>query len=148
MNQIKKPPIKHEESKLQQACVQWFRYQYPNEIIFAIPNARKVPIHIGKILKREGILSGVPDLQIPTSTSEYNGLFIEMKYGNNSTSPDQKKVIAKLRKNGYKVEVCYTLEDFINAVESYFGIISEKTTFNEIEKDILNNSPDSLIGLL
>jgi hypothetical protein len=56
------------------------------------------------------------------------------------------------RNNGYKVEVCYTLEEFINAVESYFGIISEKpkngTTFNEIEKDILNISPDSLIGLL
>jgi hypothetical protein len=45
-----------------------------------------------------------------------------MKYGKNSTSPDQKKVIAKLQKNGYKVEVCYTLEEFINAVQTYFGI--------------------------
>lgn len=93
--------------------------QYPNTIIAAIPNGGKRSAITASILKDEGVLAGMPDLIIPCARKGYNGLFIEMKYGKNRLSANQVEVIEKLKQEGYKVEVCYTFDEFVKVCNEY-----------------------------
>ena len=85
----KKPlpcPSEHQE---QVAFVQWFRLQFPKVLIFAIPNGGQRNKIVAAKLKREGTISGVPDLYSP-----YFNLWIEMKrVKGGSLSKNQKEVI-------------------------------------------------------
>lgn len=56
-------------SRLQSACVKWFRYQHSDikDLLFAIPNGiplanQNIRTKIYKKLKEEGLQPGVPDL--------------------------------------------------------------------------------------
>ena len=89
------------ESKLQQACVRWFRYQYPGILIFAIPNGGQRNKVTASILKAEGVLAGVPDLFIATPNGTHSGLFIEMKFGSNKPTLLQHQTMGKLLNSGY-----------------------------------------------
>ena len=113
--------MKTHESDLQIVCVKWFRLQYPNAIIAAIPNGGKRNAITASILKDEGVLAGMPDLIIPCARKGYNGLFIEMKYGKNRLSPSQIEVMIKLRKEGYLTAVCYTFDEFVELCNEYLG---------------------------
>lgn len=111
------------ESRLQQACVRWFKYQYPTHLIYAIPNGgNRGRIEAG-ILIGEGVLPGIPDLCIPVPKSIYHGLYIEMKDGKNgSLSDKQKDIIPRLKAYGYDVAVCRSLEQFMDTVNEYMKL--------------------------
>lgn len=115
--------MKNLEDHLQACCVQWFRAQYPQKIIMAIPNGGKRHIGTAMRLKKTGVLSGCPDLLIPHASNGFHGFFIEMKApGKRSkTSPAQKTVIAKLLEEGYLVEVIDDFKDFVDAVKGYMS---------------------------
>lgn len=110
---------RHLESKLQQACIRWFKLQYPKETIFAIPNGGKRNALEAKIMKGEGVLAGVSDLFVMKPSKNYCGLFIEMKTGKNKLSVNQKEFLKKAQDQGYKTAVCYSLEDFMQEVNNY-----------------------------
>ncbi len=114
--------MKHLESNLQKMCVRWFRLQYPDKLIFAIPNGGARNQITGAILKAEGVLAGVPDLFIAAKSfyGEYHGLFIEMKSEKGRLTDSQKEVGNKLSKAGYKVEVCFDIEQYAKIVNGYF----------------------------
>lgn len=111
--------MKDYEHQLQVNCVNWFRYQYPNVLIMAIPNGGNRNLITAMKLKAEGVVSGVPDLFIPVSNGKYHGMFIEMKYGKNKPSENQIKIMDILLKNGYECKVIYTIEKFIEEVNKY-----------------------------
>lgn len=111
--------MKNEESKLQIECVKWFGLQYPKHIIAAIPNGGKRSKITAGIMKQEGVLKGMPDLIVPHPNGTYCGLFIEMKYGKNKASKEQKELISKLTENGYKVEICYSIDEFMKVCNEY-----------------------------
>ncbi len=113
--------MKHLESKLQAECVRWFRYQYPHQLIFAIPNGGQRHVLVAARMKAEGVLAGVPDLFIPIPSGTYAGMFIEMKYGNGKPTESQVNIMQKLRDNNYKVIVCNSFEMFEYEVGHYFG---------------------------
>lgn len=76
-------PTEHEE---QREFVAWFRRQYPDVRIFAIPNGGARSQREGGRLKLEGVSPGVPDLYIPQWK-----VWIEMKrQKGGSLSADQK----------------------------------------------------------
>lgn len=112
--------MKQLEHNLQVACVTWFRLQYPDILIYAIPNGGQRNAATGAILKREGVLAGVPDLHIPYSNGFFNSLYIELKVGNNKPSKRQKEVINRLISHNNRVEVVYSIDEFIKIVETYF----------------------------
>lgn len=96
-------PSEHEE---QVRLVHWFKKQYPNVGIFAIPNGG----HRNKVtaykMKMEGQSKGVPDLFIP----EWK-LFIEMKRQKGGRlSPEQKEWLNYLESVGYETQVCNGFE--------------------------------------
>lgn len=76
-------PTEHEE---QREFVAWFRRQYPDVRIFAIPNGGSRSQREGGRFKLEGVSAGVPDLYIPAWRA-----WLEMKrQKGGSLSPEQK----------------------------------------------------------
>ena len=111
--------MKHLESDLQIACVKWFRLQYGNKLLFAIPNGEKRNVITATILKRQGVLSGIPDLFLAEPNKIYSGLFIEMKSDKGKLTRNQTDMIFMLKQNNYDVAVCNSFESFKGAVEDY-----------------------------
>ena len=109
------------EHELQSYCVQWFRLKYPNELMFAVPNGGLRNIKVASKLKKEGCTPGIPDLFLAKSCKDYSGLFIEMKYNKNTTTPIQKNIHKQLSENNYVVAVCWTYDAFIKVVELYMS---------------------------
>ena len=114
--------MKTEEHNLQKACITWFRLQFPNYIIFAIPNGAKRTARQGRYYKEEGLTAGVPDLMIAEPRGQFAGLFVEMKVKPNRPSKEQKEILKRLEDAGYKVSVCYSFEDFEQVVAYYLGL--------------------------
>ena len=111
-----------QEHHLQVACVQWFRMQYPQQLIYAIPNGGQRNAIVAAKLKAEGVTAGIPDLHIPTARNGYHSLYIEMKNGKKGRlSEHQKSTIQWLQDAGHKVAVCRNIQEFINEVNNYLS---------------------------
>jgi len=119
---MKLKPTEHQE---QTAVLQWAEYyaaKWPElKLLFAIPNGGARHVITAKKLKAEGVKAGVPDLFLPAARGNYHGLFIEMKVRPNKPSIRQSVWIAALGEQGYKVEICYSAEEGIEALRLYLG---------------------------
>lgn len=113
--------MKNLEHRLQCECVKWVRMQHRNVLIFAIPNGGARTALTGAMLKAEGVVAGVPDLFIAHPTPKYSGLFVEMKIKPNKPSNAQVDAMDRLRNVGYKVEVCYSFDEFVRCVTDYLN---------------------------
>ncbi|MDR1199828.1 MAG: VRR-NUC domain-containing protein [Prevotellaceae bacterium] len=111
--------MNNKEHNIQVACVNWFRYQYPKHIIYAVPNGGQRNCIVAAKLKAEGVLAGIPDLHIPEPHNNYHGLYVEMKTDRNKLTKKQISMIEKLRNKGYKCEVCYSFDEFVNVINDY-----------------------------
>ena len=107
--------MKHQESSLQTQCVNWFRYQYPHLVIYAVPNGGSRNVREAQRLKSEGVLAGVADLTILLPQGK--SLYIEMKVKGNRQTPNQKEFQQKAEALGHKYYVCYSFEEFEKAVK-------------------------------
>lgn len=113
--------MKNHESNLQIACVKWFKMQYPQYLynFWATPNGGQRNRVTAIFLKKEGVLAGVADLQLAVPNKDYNGFFIEMKYGKGKQTESQKLFQEAVEKQGYKYMVIRDLETFISEVRKY-----------------------------
>lgn len=120
---IKLPKLpKISEEKLQEQCVHWFRMQFRNKIIFAIPNGGKRSAFEAYRMKKGGVLAGVPDLCVPHKTLfGQSALYIELKVKPNKPTPIQLELMDKLFKAGNMVEVVYDFETFVNVITKYIS---------------------------
>ena len=114
--------VKISEHQLQCQFIKWFRAQYPQYAmrLFAIPNANKRTPAQAAYLKAEGLLPGCWDLFLCIPKGEYGGMFIETKVGKNGLTEFQKDFRAS-NTFEYAFSVCKTLEQFIEAVTTYFN---------------------------
>jgi len=97
--------------------------------VFAIPNGGKRHPATAVKMKAEGVKSGVWDVFVPRfRDSSYVddhscGLFIEMKFGKNGLTDNQKIFRESLEYDfGFAFSVCYTAEEAIRAIGEYLGI--------------------------
>lgn len=105
----------YQESQLQQMCVRYFRYVYPQYLIYAVPNGgTRNPIE-AKRLKAEGVLAGVADLTILLPQGK--SIYIEMKVKGNRQTDNQKEFQQKAEALGYKYYVCYSFDEFKAIIE-------------------------------
>ena len=111
--------MKHEESKIQQNCVRYFRYQYPDYILFAVPNGGKRGRTESAIMKGEGVLAGVADLFFAMPSKTFHGLFIEIKTEKGKQSAHQKYFETRAIMSGYDYKICRSLDEFIKTVNDY-----------------------------
>lgn len=127
----RKKSVQHEQ-ELQIKCMNFTRERYPDELIFHIPNGRKRNKIDGGILKKMGVLAGVPDIFVAKQSKclKYNGFFIELKAKRlnkngkivrNYPDDNQRKIIARLRELGYKAEVIDSFEDYTRELREYLG---------------------------
>ena len=106
------------ESQEQIGFVTWFRYKFPDVLLFHIPNGSFRTIVTAQRLKHDGVVPGVPDLMVPAWH-----LFIEMKRKEGGViSPEQKKTIDYLTRVGYTVIVGYGAEDASRKVLEFLKI--------------------------
>ena len=109
----------HIESKIQQSCVTWFRHQYPDYILFAIPNGGKRGKIEASIMKGEGVLAGVADLFFAMPSGVSHGLFIEIKTEKGRQSNSQKIFEEKALMIGYDYKICRSMDEFIIVINDY-----------------------------
>ncbi len=89
------------------------------QLLFAIPNGGQRHPAVARKLRDEGLKPGVPDLCLPVARGNYHGLFIEMKVGKNKPTANQAQWISELRRQGYRVEVCYGYDEAMVMIENY-----------------------------
>jgi len=115
--------MRHNESKLQQCCVRWFRLQYPALALnlFAVPNGgARNPIE-GAIMNGEGVTAGVADLLLLFASKQHHGLCIEMKTPKGRQQPTQKRWQHAVENAGYKYVICRSFEDFMQQINQYLN---------------------------
>lgn len=114
--------MKYEESASQMAVVEYCRIKgYPYNCLYAIENEGKRTAQSGVRAKAMGKMAGIPDLCLPVMRSNYGALYIEMKAPKGRVSAAQVDAIAMLRKEGYRVEVCYSHTEAIATIEWYIS---------------------------
>jgi hypothetical protein len=141
-------PSEHDEQKrLVQALSLALRDNPARGLLFAIPNGGLRNRIVARRLKEEGVKPGVPDLFLPVPAGGYHGLFIEMKrrpYRAKGKihrfypSKEQKKFIARLQEQGYRVEVCEGWERAVEAVEGYLRSELDVTGCDTTRQDMIN----------
>lgn len=90
--------------------------------IFAVPNGgSRHPAVAGK-LKAEGVKRGVSDICIPIARQGFHGAFIEMKFGKNKLTPEQKAFHQFLQDGGYLTGVAYTSYEAQKVIEGYLEV--------------------------
>ena len=119
----------NEHSRLQAACIKYFRYQYSDikDLLFSIPNGiplanQNVRTKIYKKLKEEGLQPGVPDLFLAVGNSIYNGMFIEIKSKTDRLRKKQVDMIRALEQQNYKCVVVRSLDEFMEVIKEYLSI--------------------------
>jgi len=110
--------MKDTEHIHQVTFVNWFRANFEEYLIFAIPNGELRAISIAQRLKAEGVTSGVPDLccLLP----EGQALWVEMKKAKGGkVSKEQKAIHEKMRKLGHIVTVCNGYEEAMQFLKEF-----------------------------
>jgi VRR-NUC domain len=125
---------KHSESLLQQACVKWYRfYSKLPYMLIAIKNGSKLGgkrsangfLIEAAIAKKEGVTAGVADLMLLYKNSQHGALFIEMKFGKNKQSPEQKNFQKYCDAHSYAYVVCYAIDEFMDTVKNYVNNVKK-----------------------
>lgn len=91
-------------------------------MLFAVPNAKKVPVWVGARYKREGVRPGVADLLLAWPASGRHGLFLEFKSATGRQSDEQKDWEAKSRAAGYGYALVRSAEEAWVIVSKYLGL--------------------------
>ncbi len=116
--------MRHIESHLQSACLRWARMQFPicRELLFSVPNGAHLSMIQARILKGEGMTSGVADMLLlhPSADGNFCGLAIEFKTEKGRQSQRQKEWQRALEKAGcYRYEIVRNFEDFRKLINGY-----------------------------
>lgn len=99
----------------------WTRYRPELRWMFAIPNGGyRTKATAGKMVA-EGVKRGVPDLMLPLPTDKFHGLFIEMKFGKNKMTPEQKEFFDYATQQGYCCRVAYSADEAMKIIDEYLG---------------------------
>lgn len=121
----KQQPKKHgdEEHRIQCACVRWFRIAHKPlaGLLYAVPNGGKRDRISAAIMKQEGVLAGVSDLNLDVPSGKHHGLRIEMKTKKGRQQLTQQRFQHDVERQGYKYVICRSLEEFVSIIDNYLS---------------------------
>lgn len=117
--------MKQSESQLQRAVA---RVLDASGLLWChVPNGGQRHPAVAKKLKAEGVKRGVPDVLVfevcrgsASDLSFCDGLALELKVGRNKPTAAQVEWHERLRKNGWRVEVCYTLDEVLGILRECY----------------------------
>lgn len=114
------------EDTEQITVIQWAQYQtgaHPElKLLHHCPNGGSRNKAEAVKLKQMGVVAGIPDLCLPVPKGIYNGLYIEMKYGNGRLEKSQKNMLKELAAAGHYCTVCYGAEEAIEVLKEYCNL--------------------------
>ena len=113
------------EDNLQKAVIRYLRLQYPDKLFFHVPNGGKRNLLEAAKFKAMGVLPGVSDILIMEPNNYYGGLCIELKVDKNKPTLSQMSFLKKAEQRGWLTAVCYTLNDAMDKIDSYFALSRE-----------------------
>lgn len=116
--------MRHNEARIQQACVEWFNLQYLRYqgLLFSSLNGVHTSAAQARTAKAEGMVAGVADLQLCIPRQGYHGLFIELKNGKTGRqSEHQKEWQQKVEAQGYRYTIIRSFDEFRNEIENYLN---------------------------
>lgn len=105
----------HAEDEIQSAVVAWVRTVAPDVLIFAVPNGGFRTKPEAAILKRMGVVAGIPDLC--GVTADGRPFFLEVKEPEGCLSKAQGDLAGWLMAHGVLFKVVRSIDD----VRSAFG---------------------------
>jgi hypothetical protein len=88
-------------------------------LLHAIPNGDWRGWGTGKKLKAQGVIPGIPDLNLPVARSGFHGLYIELKKARGSVKADQWEIMEALHRQGHCVRLCNNLEVTLRIIRDY-----------------------------
>ncbi|MBP3701710.1 MAG: VRR-NUC domain-containing protein [Lachnospiraceae bacterium] len=96
----------------------WEHYEPALGLLYHVPNEGKR--QNGAVLKAMGLRSGVPDVVLPwPGVDNTHGLYIELKYGDNTPTIAQRKYMELLRAAGYRAAVAYSAEEAKDIIRAH-----------------------------
>jgi hypothetical protein len=94
--------------------------KYPDlRYIHSTLNGVKLSIGLASKAKAQGNVSGVWDIIFLKKSRGFNGLMIEMKFGKNGLSKNQKEFKKFYEANGFLCKVCYSSEEAWKVIVDY-----------------------------
>jgi len=94
--------------------------QHPEILLLhAIPSGDWRGWGVGKKLKAEGVIPGVPDLCLPVARGGYHGLYMEVKKSGGHVRADQWEFMNSLCQQGYFVRIANHLGVALEIIENY-----------------------------
>lgn len=113
----------HQEQKTLFDFIRLHEGQHPElTLIYAIPNGGKRHVGVARKLKAEGVRAGVADIHVPIPRRGFYGMWVEMKYGKNKLTIDQRVFLAAMSNRGYCTAVCYSWIDAAKEIFEYLGL--------------------------
>jgi len=109
----------------QRILVKYLKTQYPNLLFASSANGAIRNVIQAQQYILDGLLPGMPDLQIIRACGGKHGLFIEMKREKKEgqragfVSQKQKDVIAALKRENYAATICYGFAEAKLVVDNY-----------------------------
>ncbi len=114
------------EHQEQAALFHWARTQEAEipelQMLYAVPNGGHRHKAVAAKLKAEGVKPGVLDVNLDVARGVYNGLRIEMKYGANQPSPNQREWMNRYYEQGFLPIVCWSWVDASTAILAYLAL--------------------------
>jgi len=75
----------------------------------------------GQRMVAEGMVAGVPDVNVAIPCRGWPGLYIEFKRKPNKLTIEQDFMLEAFAYNGYKTAVCWSCQEAIDTVLDYLG---------------------------
>ena len=107
------------EAQLQRAVMRYLSYALPSDAVaLHVPNEGKRSPMMGAELKRQGMLTGCPDIFVLHNASAYA---IELKARNGRVRDSQRATFERLNHAGCPVAICRSIDD-VHDVLTTWGI--------------------------
>lgn len=98
---------------------EWTRYRPELRWMFAIPNGGLRNKVTAARLRSEGTKAGVWDIFLPIPSKGYHGMFLEMKFGKNRLTENQKEFGEFVNGKGYYTAVAYSADEAMREIDQY-----------------------------
>ena len=110
--------------------------------LYAVPNGGKRNRIEAARMKGMGVRAGVSDYHLPVPRGIYRGLWIELKAGKNTATPEQKDWIERMRGQGHAAYVCRGWVQASTVLKWYLSLPAPTITVEAIPlTTILNGEP-------
>lgn len=73
-------------------------------------------------LKSQGMKKGVLDVFLPKAKGIFHGMYLEMKFGKNTMTKEQKEFAIDIAAEGFCMFTCYNSEQAIEATKLYLNL--------------------------